>query len=149
MSIRNNGALSSCSCGIGALLATDGVAGDVEIHNNLPGCNSPSEILTTTCSEPTAVEEPSAVPERFALRTNYPNPFNSQTTITFALPVPSEVQLIIYDTMGRVVTTLIRETLPPGTYHYTWQGQGFSNGAYFYRLEAGAYTETRSMLLVK
>jgi len=151
--INGNPALGACSCGIGTLLipqyVSDNVSGMVRIENNFGSCSAVPDILVTPCGAQTAVEDLSVVPERFALRANYPNPFPSQTTLAFDLPKRSDVRLILYDTAGRTLVTLIEETLSPGAYRYTWQSRGLPSGVYYYRLEAGAYTETRGMVLIK
>lgn len=89
------------------------------------------------------------VPARFALYENYPNPFNPKTTISFDLRQRSEISLLVYDSMGRAVETLVKGILVPGHYRYVWNATGHPSGAYFYRLNAGAYSETRAMLLVR
>jgi hypothetical protein len=93
--------------------------------------------------------------ENFTLSQNYPNPFNPQTKIKFELPslTPSKssipVKLAVYDMLGREVTTLINSELKPGTYEADWDGSDYSSGIYFYKLEAGDFTETKKMLMVK
>jgi len=100
------------------------------------------------------------VPENFALYQNYPNPFNPNTKIRFSLPSPSEggvqaVKLVIYDVLGREVTSLIpplwggKEGLQPGTYEAEWDASYYPSGVYFYMLAAGDYTETKKMIMVK
>jgi hypothetical protein len=57
--------------------------------------------------------------------------------------------LVIYDVLGRELYGLVHETKPPGEYEVTWKGDGLSSGIYFCRLSAGAYVETKKMLLMK
>ncbi len=100
-----------------------------------------------------------SLPSNFSLSQNYPNPFNPQTKIKFSIPlsrgVTAEggrgvfVSLIIYDLLGREVTTLVNEELKPGTYEVDWDGSNYSSGVYFYKLEAGDFTETKKMVLMK
>ncbi len=94
------------------------------------------------------------VPEKYNLSQNYPNPFNPNTKIKFDLPHPSEggaqaVKLVIYDLLGREISTLVNEKLSPGTYEADFDGSNFSSGVYFYRLKTDSYSETKRMMLVK
>ena len=101
-------------------------------------------------SDVTSVEEfHTALPEEFSLGQNYPNPFNPSTSIGFRIRTAENVHLAVFDVLGREVATLVNERLIPGTYRASWNAAGFSSGAYFYRLRAGAQTETKAMMLVK
>jgi M6 family metalloprotease-like protein len=98
--------------------------------------------------------EPGNAPIRFALEANYPNPFNSATTILFALPEPSAVQLSIYDVLGRDVRRLLDAPLARGTYTVTWDGADEAgarvpSGVYLYRLTTGSFSASRKMLMVR
>ena len=92
------------------------------------------------------------VPETFYLGQNYPNPFNPATKISFSIPFSRGVEgvlLIVYDLLGREVTTLVNEELRPGKYEVTFDGTKFSSGVYYYKLIAGEFTDTKRMVLVK
>jgi len=99
------------------------------------------------------------IPNKFALEPNYPNPFNPVTKIKFQIPLLRGVsgeagrgvftKLIIYDFLGRKVTTLVNEQLKPGRYEVDWDGTGFASGVYFYSLITEGYTDTKRMVLVK
>ncbi len=96
----------------------------------------------------------SAIPERFSLQGAYPNPFNSWTAIRFSLPVKSDIDLTIYDVLGRVVRTFIFKNLAAGERSITWDGtddnrQVVSSGVYLYRLEAGEFHANSRMTLLK
>jgi hypothetical protein len=84
-----------------------------------------------------------SLPKDFVLDNNYPNPFNPSTTISFSLPSRLFVTMKIFDIMGREVATLVNEELPAGTYSRTWNAGTMPSGAYFYRLQAGEYSETK------
>ncbi len=90
-----------------------------------------------------------------ALGDAYPNPFNPQTTISFDLPKPAAVRLRVFDVSGRLVDVIIdNEIVPQGRNEAIWRGRDMSGrvvsaGVYFYRLEAGSYSETKRMTLVK
>lgn len=90
-----------------------------------------------------------AVPESFALEQNYPNPFNPSTTISYQLNTGSIVLLTIYDPLGREIKTLVNERQMPGEHSVTFDAGGLPSGVYFYRLQAGTFTETRKLMLVK
>ncbi len=95
------------------------------------------------------------LPKIYALGANYPNPFNPATTITYALPQAGPAELRIYDVLGQQVRTLmVRADHPAGFYTATWDGldsagRSVGNGLYFYRLEAGPFTQIRKMMMIK
>jgi Endoglucanase len=88
-------------------------------------------------------------PFRFQLSENYPNPFNPTTTISFQLPQRLHVTLKVYDVIGREVATLVNEELSVGNHTQQWNAMNMSSGIYFYRLQAGSFTETKKLVLVK
>ncbi|MFH1161884.1 MAG: T9SS type A sorting domain-containing protein [Candidatus Jorgensenbacteria bacterium] len=99
---------------------------------------------------PTAVDDyPSSVPTAFVLSQNYPNPFNPSTTIEFSLPKRSDVSVTIWNTIGQKIETLVDGEMEPGTHRIVWDAGSFPSGVYFYQLKAGAFTETKWMVLVK
>jgi len=85
----------------------------------------------------------------YSLAQNYPNPFNPVTTIQYELPQRSDVQITIYNLVGREVTTLISETQNAGYKSVQWDASGFSSGMYFYQIRAGEFVQTRKMVLLK
>ena len=94
------------------------------------------------------------VPEEFALHQNYPNPFNPITTINYDLPKQTNVNLIIYDIMGREVVKLIQEEMPAGYQSITWNarnsfGLQVSAGIYFYQIQTSDFVKTKKMVLLK
>ena len=111
---------------------------DVNVTSTSTGVNDPGEI----------------VPREFALRQNAPNPFNPVTTIAFALPEQADVSLKVYNMAGRVVRTLVNGPEGPGTHSVVWDGRDeagrtVASGVYFYRMDAGEFTERRMMVLLK
>ncbi len=88
-------------------------------------------------------------PNNFSLHQNYPNPFNASTTITFDLPNGSYVTVKIFDILGKEVSTLVDEELPPGQYRAVWNAYDIANGVYFYIIKAGTFVETRKLILLK
>ena len=94
------------------------------------------------------------IPQDFALGANYPNPFNPETTIGYQLPGAAQVYLEIYDVLGQKVRTLVQQVEPAGYHSAMWDGRdeggsALAGGMYFYRLQAGEFTQTRKLLLVK
>lgn len=94
------------------------------------------------------------IPREYSLGQNSPNPFNPSTLIHFAIPRAASVSLKVYNIVGQEVADLLIGTLPAGAFWTTWNGtdmngKAVSSGVYFYRLQAGDYTETKKMLLMK
>ncbi|KAA0237501.1 MAG: T9SS C-terminal target domain-containing protein [Chlorobiota bacterium] len=107
------------------------------------------------------------LPEEFSLEQNYPNPFNPSTIIKFTIPVTlsgvegSFVTLKVYDVLGNEVATLVNEEKPAGSYEVEFNShsdegqnlpagrQGLSSGIYFYTLQAGNFTQTKKLILMK
>ncbi|HTR80587.1 MAG TPA: T9SS type A sorting domain-containing protein [Bacteroidota bacterium] len=89
-----------------------------------------------------------SLPAHFTLEQNYPNPFNPSTTISFSIPTRATVSLKVYDVLGREVSTIISEELPPGTYSRKWTATRLSSGVYFYRLRAGSFSETKKFIVL-
>ena len=89
------------------------------------------------------------VPIRFGLSQNYPNPFNTSTVIHYQIPVTSDVTIVIYDILGRKAETLVNKEQPAGYHQVVWDGSDHSSGMYFYWIEAGEYSDTKKMVLLK
>ncbi|RMG67677.1 MAG: choice-of-anchor D domain-containing protein, partial [Calditrichaeota bacterium] len=102
-------------------------------------------------SGPVGVQEDAQpVPARFALEQNYPNPFNPATTIAFSLPAGAVVRLTIYNSLGQVVARpLDGVRLPAGRHQIRWEAGSLPSGVYFYRLEAGGFSQVRKMLYLR
>jgi hypothetical protein len=108
-----------------------------------------SDTLWITVSPLNAVSERLAPPEGYVLENNYPDPFNPSTTIGYRLPARSHVLLVIYDDLGKVVATLVNEQQNAGFYSVYFNAGGLSSGTYFYRLQAGTFTETKKLTVIK
>ena len=102
----------------------------------------PLSVLTGTGNENEAVRD-------FSLKQNYPNPFNPETKISFSINKKEFASLKVYDSMGRVVSVLVNEELKAGNYSFNFNGEKLSSGIYFYKLEAGNFSDTKRMVLVK
>ena len=91
----------------------------------------------------------SGAPRAYSLSQNYPNPFNPVTTIGYSLAARSGVSLIVYNTLGQSVATLVDEIQEPGTHDAKFDGSRFASGVYFYRMHAGSFTESKKLILLK
>jgi N-acetylneuraminic acid mutarotase len=96
-----------------------------------------------------AVEEKYMPTETFALIQNYPNPFNPVTTISYQLPMSSDVSLAIYNVKGQLIETLVDVYQNAGTHSVQWEAKDVSSGIYLYKLKAGVYTEVRKCMLLR
>lgn len=85
----------------------------------------------------------------FTLSPNYPNPFNPETKIDFALPEAGLTRLIIYDLRGRIVERLMDGQLSAGYHSLTWNATNVASGIYLYRLTSGSFVDTKKMVLLK
>jgi len=97
---------------------------------------------------PTNINNESTI-NKFKLSQNYPNPFNPSTSISYEIPQEGFVKLIIIDALGREVEVLVNQQLQPGTYEMNWDASACPSGVYYYRLESGAFTETKKSVLIK
>lgn len=110
--------------------------------------------LTATFKKATNLIFTNDMPVDFELAQNYPNPFNPSTEISYTIPKPAHVRLMVYNSLGQHVVTLINMEQSFGKYQVRWngrssQGDPVDSGWYLYRLTAGDYAETKKMLLVR
>lgn len=89
------------------------------------------------------------VPAEFYLSQNYPNPFNPSTKISFGISVSSDVKMNVYDLTGKQVAELVNERVQPGKYEVTFDASALASGTYFVRINAGSYTESKKITLLK
>lgn len=96
------------------------------------------------------------IPGSFSLSQNYPNPFNPSTKINFSIPPSSMnkglqplVRLVVYDIIGNEIEVLVNENLSPGSYSVDFNASPLPTGTYFYRLNAGSFTDTKKLVLIK
>jgi hypothetical protein len=113
------------------------------------GTHARGAFTTQIPAGPTDVGGSPNVPESFSLEQNYPNPFNPSTKIGFRIQVSGFTSLKVYDVTGREVATLVNEEMSPGAHEVTFNGAGLASGVYYYRLTAGAMTQTRKLVLLK
>ena len=103
---------------------------------------------------PTVVQSVPPLPEQTALQPNYPNPFNSSTQIPYRVSAPGPVRLVIYNTLGQPVRTLVDAIQAAGAYQVSWDGRDHrgargANGVYLYRLQAGEHVRVRKMMILE
>ncbi|MCP4712177.1 MAG: T9SS type A sorting domain-containing protein, partial [Planctomycetes bacterium] len=116
--------------------------------------NGSGQILPVLPTQPLGAEISDGGVIQTFLAANYPNPFRTQTTITFAIPEKQPVELAVYDLTGRRVQTVLDQTLTPGIHSVKWDGSDDNsrpvvNGVYFYRLKTKAKTLTRRMAITR
>ncbi len=100
----------------------------------------------------TDIDSEKIIPDNYYLSQNYPNPFNPTTKIDFAIPASSAktfVTLKVYDILGTEIRTLVQENKTPGNYSVDFSASGLSSGIYFYQLQAGDFTQTRKLTVLK
>jgi hypothetical protein len=125
---------------------------DVKFANQSTGwaVGTSGRILKTTNGGILAIEPISSeVPGKYSLSQNYPNPFNPSTKIRFAVPSSGNVNLEIFDNLGREKTKLLNEELRAGIYEIEFNAVNFPSGIYFYRITTGGFTDTKKMVLIK
>jgi len=98
---------------------------------------------------PTAVEDYQVVPMVYNLSQNYPNPFNPTTTIQFNLPIESNVTLKVFNVLGQELMTIVSEKMKAGNHLVKFDASKLSSGIYLYQINAGKFTETKKMVLLK
>ncbi len=108
-------------------------------------------------SLPTSIQPSKQIPQSYKLEQNYPNPFNPSTTIKYTIPNVADanfasatnVQLKVYDILGRETAVLVNEKQKPGYYVINWDASSLPSGVYFYSINAGNFTSTKKMVLLK
>jgi glucuronoarabinoxylan endo-1,4-beta-xylanase len=139
----------------GQVIRTSDLEEGEDISSNYDGSTAmdfPNRSITTIVfsGERTELQakEP-AYPESFSLSPNYPNPFNASTTINYSLASENLVVLKIFDVNGREVSTLVHGKMPAGTYAIEFDAAGLNSGVYFYQIQAGNFSQSRKMILLK
>jgi hypothetical protein len=105
--------------------------------------------IAFTSGGPTNVLEKRELPGAFSLAQNFPNPFNPSTTIRYELPRQSRVVLSVFTTLGQRVALLVDGVEEAGHHEVHFNASGLASGAYFYRLEAENFVESRALLLLR
>jgi Secretion system C-terminal sorting domain len=95
------------------------------------------------------IEAEVAVPKNFELSQNFPNPFNPNTVISYSLPLATDVKLTVYNTLGQTVKILENGFKNAGTYSVNFNAAEFPSGTYYYKIEAGQFSQVKKMILLK
>ena len=130
------------------------ISGDVVIFGGDGGDedngeNSGAAYLYSLSSTQTLVEDGRLLPNSVVLRQNYPNPFRSSTTIEYTLPSVEHVRVDVFDVLGRRLSTIIDEVQSAGDHKIIYDVIPVSPGTYFYRLEAGTFSATKAMFILR
>ena len=106
------------------------------------------EIIPSGTSD---IRKDTRLPEEYSLFQNYPNPFNPSTKIRYSIPLGANVEIKVYDILGREIAVLVKEYKPAGNYEveFTTAGKGISSGIYFYKLTAGNFSSVKKLVLLK
>jgi hypothetical protein len=97
----------------------------------------------------TDVKQVPGVPVSYKLEQNYPNPFNPTTVINFTIPKAANVTLKVYNAVGQEVATLVNEFKTASSYQVDFNASKLASGVYFYTINAGSFTQTKKMMLLK
>jgi hypothetical protein len=97
----------------------------------------------------TGVDGDANIAVKFSLSQNYPNPFNPVTNLQFSIANSQLTVLKVYDVLGREVATLVNEQKLPGTYAVQFNANNLASGVYFYRLQAGQFSDTKKLLILR
>jgi Secretion system C-terminal sorting domain len=103
----------------------------------------------TLPSNAASINSRSEIPLKYSLEQNYPNPFNPSTKINYTIAKNEHVSINVYDILGNEVETLLNKEEAPGNYEVLLNGSQLSSGVYIYRIEAGPFTASKKMILLK
>jgi hypothetical protein len=115
-----------------------------QVGNGVYETNSISILEKIEISDPQAT-----IPTHFELMQNYPNPFNPNTKIYFAIPEETNVKITIFNMLGEVIVELLNRPLKAGYHEVVFNSQQYPTGVYYYRMNAGNYTDNKKMVLIK
>ncbi|MBI1933975.1 MAG: T9SS type A sorting domain-containing protein, partial [Ignavibacteriales bacterium] len=130
-------------------LITEGIRGELDSLYYTIYSNNLKEINLGYKQNVTDIKNITEIPIIYALYQNFPNPFNPSTSIKFSIPETANVKLIVYDVLGKAITTLVNENKSPGNYDVEFNASYLSSGIYFYKIEMGKYVSVKKMMLIK
>ena len=109
-----------------------------------------NQIFTLHVQPPLGINQfTNQIPKEFALKQNYPNPFNPTTTIEYDLPKAAQVKIEIYNLLGKRVKTVLNIYKNAGRHKFIFDSNNLASGVYLYRIEAGTYTNSKKMILLR
>jgi len=115
----------------------------IDLEGDIPSWDNNELYMVSNLTEAVAL------PETFSLDSAYPNPFNPTTTLSFSIPVDSEVILSIYNLQGREVSSLIDANMDAGYHSVVWNADSYSSGVYFVKMMTSEFTKTQKLMLMK
>ncbi len=113
-----------------------------------PASQNISKIIHFTVPTVSSVDE-SGNKLNYILRQNYPNPFNPSTKIKYSIADGSQVEIVIFDTLGKEITTIVNEYKNAGNYEVSFNASEIPSGVYYYRLKAGSYSSIKKLVVLK
>lgn len=144
---RYNGSANGEDIPFGLVLDNNGF---VYVTGESEGEGTSSDFLTIKYAQSIGIQQISSeVPGAYFLAQNYPNPFNPVTNIRFSIPKAGMVTIKIYDALGSEIAAPVNQFLNAGTFNFDFDARSLTSGVYFYRLNAGQFTDVKKMVLVK
>lgn len=138
-----------CDWSQNEIVAYDSSGSLIGVFTDEGGMLQPNSLVFGPSPDVTGVDRGRLVPAGFELFQNHPNPFNPATQIRYSLPEPAHVVLTIYDMLGHPVETIYQGNSGAHTHSVTWWPSGLASGVYFYRIDAGRFSDTKKLLLLK
>lgn len=105
--------------------------------------------LADTLGILTGINSNNNIPEKFSLSQNYPNPFNPVTSINYSIAENVNVKISVFDILGREISVPVNEFKNAGNYEVNFNAENLGSGIFYYRIEAGSFTDTKKMILIK
>ena len=124
----------------------------ITVTNTSPGggsANLPAGFTVGTGIATSVEGNTGQIPDQFVLQEAYPNPFNPSTRISFTIPKADHVSIVVYDMLGKGISTLVDSDLGAGSHSVTFDGKNLASGTYIYRIRSGEFVQERTMQLVK
>ncbi|MBI5473340.1 MAG: T9SS type A sorting domain-containing protein [Ignavibacteriae bacterium] len=122
----------------------------LRIYHTATGIQNPVRLPVSLTADPSVgVNLERALPNKYALNPNYPNPFNPSTRISYDVPSTNDISIKLFDMLGREIGTLVRGVHQPGKYSLRWDAQNCASGTYICRMQAGAFTQSTKLLLMR
>lgn len=164
LAINASGQIFAGTQGGGVFRSTDNGGTWTQINSGLTNLNvnllavnaggrlfagTPDGIFRSVQSTTSVREISGVIPIAFSLEQNYPNPFNPSTTVEFSLAQANFVTLKVFNLLGKEVAALVSEGLGAERFRSQWNATNAASGIYIYKLQAGSFIQTRTMLLLR
>ena len=122
---------------------------DQDVDQQLAGTDTSMNHMVKVIGASSIEERISNIPSEFDLSQNYPNPFNPSTSFTYSLKQSGDVQISIYNAVGKEVKSIVNGFREAGSYQVTFEAQNFASGIYYYRIITSDFIQTNKMILLK